>query len=115
MEKVRELSKSTGFHVNPSKCKAYYGGVKDKIKAEIQAVTSFIEGPLPFKYLGVPLTSKKTKNSPLYEFDLETCHVHETLSTKLLSYASRIQLIRNGNYELLDAASPFPKEGNSED
>lgn len=56
------LSKSIGMSVNPSKCKAYYGSGEDNVKEEICNITSFIGGTLPFRYLGIPLTSKKLSN-----------------------------------------------------
>jgi hypothetical protein len=59
MAKLLEFSKSTGLYVNPSKCKIYYGGVDEHTKEVIRRTTSFADGTLPFRYLGVPLTSKK--------------------------------------------------------
>lgn len=59
MEKVNKFSKATRLYVNPSKCKAYFGSMEDNIKAEIKKITPSAEGPLPFRYLGVPPTSKK--------------------------------------------------------
>lgn len=50
---------STGLRVNPTKCKVYFGNVADNTKQEIHDLTKYIEGLIPFKYPGVPLTSKK--------------------------------------------------------
>lgn len=59
MEKMSEFSKATWLYVNPTKCKAYFDGMNDNVKADIKEITFFVEGPLPSRYLGVPLTSKK--------------------------------------------------------
>lgn len=39
MEKLKGFSRSTGLQVSPSKCEAYYGGVKKHIKDEIKGLT----------------------------------------------------------------------------
>ncbi|KAI5442789.1 hypothetical protein KIW84_011711 [Lathyrus oleraceus] len=59
MEKFHKFSKATGLIVNHQKCKAYYGEVDDQIKNDIQHITSYVEGKLPYEYLGISLTAKK--------------------------------------------------------
>lgn len=63
MEKVTTLSKATDLYVNPSKCKAFYGGMDNAVKINIFGITTFLEETLPFRYLGVPLTSRKLATS----------------------------------------------------
>lgn len=53
------FSNSTGLTVTPMKCNIYYGNVDDQTKEFISGVTTFSMVPLPFRYLGIPLTSKK--------------------------------------------------------
>lgn len=48
------FSYSTGLTMNPAKCQVYYGNMDEQTKMEIHNLTSFAEGPLPFRYLGVP-------------------------------------------------------------
>jgi hypothetical protein len=93
MAKIRDFSHSTGLHVNPFKCKIFYGGVEDNIKDLIKKITSFAEGSLPFRYLGIPLTSKKLSihhYMPLVDRIVERIR---NWSAKLLSHAGRLQLI----------------------
>ncbi|GAU23387.1 hypothetical protein TSUD_334350 [Trifolium subterraneum] len=59
MEAFDKFSKSTGLKVNPSKCCIFFGGVDHSIKDNIKQITHFKEGKLPFRYLGIPMTSKK--------------------------------------------------------
>jgi hypothetical protein len=118
MAKIRDFSHSIGLHVNPSKCKIFYGGVEDNIKDQIKKITSFAEGSLPFRYLGIPLTSKKLSihhYMPLVDRIVERIR---NWSAKLLSHAGRLQLIASvtfavANYwmQYMLAAS---KKGNSQ-
>lgn len=59
MEAFEGLSKSNRLPVNPNKFKFYCGNVDNQTKQEIQLLTNFSEGPLPFKHLGISLMSKK--------------------------------------------------------
>jgi hypothetical protein len=113
MAKLQTFSRSTGLYVNPSKCRVYYGGVEDHVKVSIRQTTSFADGSLPFRYLGVPLTSKKLSihhYMPLVDHIVECIH---NWSAKLLSHAGRLQLIRNvifavANYWM--QCLPLPKK-----
>lgn len=59
MQVFEAISNSTGLKVNPSKCKVFFGNVSEDVKKRIQHTTKFTEGCLPFKYIGIPLTSRK--------------------------------------------------------
>lgn len=55
------FSKSTGLQINPAKCKVFCGGLNyDNIQV-VKNITGFEEGTLPVRYLGVPLSCKKTQ------------------------------------------------------
>lgn len=56
-----DFSKATGLRVNPNKCQVYFGGLDNCVKDEIKEVSGFKEGMTPFRYLGIPITSKKLK------------------------------------------------------
>lgn len=55
---INKFSATTGLVVNPNKCRIYFGGVDGTTKNKIQQISSYEEGQLPVRYLGVPLTSK---------------------------------------------------------
>lgn len=49
----------TGVKVNNSKSILYFGSFQPDLREDLIRLTSFKEGTLPFKYLGVPITYKK--------------------------------------------------------
>lgn len=59
MHRFDQFSNATGLRANQAKCKVYFGGVYGFDRDRILAETGFVVGDLPFKYLGVPLTSRK--------------------------------------------------------
>jgi hypothetical protein len=59
MGEFQKFSDSTGLKANPAKCKVYFGGVPALEQKKIVTATSFSVGTIPFKYLGVPLSSRK--------------------------------------------------------
>ncbi|XP_058771367.1 uncharacterized protein LOC131644788 [Vicia villosa] len=56
---LQDFSQSTGLVVNPRKCRVFFGGVDSDTRLKIREMTTFQEGVLPFKYLGIPMTSKR--------------------------------------------------------
>lgn len=77
--------------VNPTK----FGGVDESNRADILATTFFVEGKLPFRYLGIPVTNKKLiVNQCMGLVDRTVMRIRHW-SAKLLSFACRIQLIRS--------------------
>lgn len=59
MGKFCQFSDATGLKANQAKCKVYFGGVSMPEYDLILPVTGFRMGELPFKYLGVPFSSRK--------------------------------------------------------
>ncbi|XP_058752910.1 uncharacterized protein LOC131626107 [Vicia villosa] len=95
MEKIREFSSSTGLVASNPKSKIYFGGVREDTQDLIQQVTGFAIGTLPFKYLGVPLASRKLiihMCQPLIERRISRLN---HWCTRILSYADRVQLVRS--------------------
>ncbi|CAK8534246.1 unnamed protein product [Lathyrus sativus] len=95
LEKVIAFSRATGLFVNSSKCNVYYGGVEQTVKNNIYGITFFPNGNLPFRYLGVPLTSRKLSISHYMGLVDRIVKRIKHWSLKLLSYASRVQLIQS--------------------
>ncbi|XP_058772096.1 uncharacterized protein LOC131645922 [Vicia villosa] len=91
MKRFDQFADSTGLKANPAKCKIYFGGISDQIQHQI----AYGIGQLPFKYLGVPLASRKitiNQCQPLINRMLEKIH---HWSSNMLSYAGRQQLIKS--------------------
>lgn len=59
MSIFQDFSEVTGLKSNPTKSKAYFGGTTTHVQQRILADIRFVEGHIPFKYLGVPLSSLK--------------------------------------------------------
>lgn len=108
----KNFSESTGLIANPSKCKIYFGGVGDDSKRNILNLTGFTEGPLPFRYLGVPLTSKKLSIHHYMPLVDKIVGRINHWSTNLLTYAGRVQLIRSVTFAIANywmQCFPIPK------
>ncbi|OIT33353.1 hypothetical protein A4A49_63435, partial [Nicotiana attenuata] len=53
------FSSASGLHANLSKSAVYFGGIDPMQKASVMQVLGYTRGQLPFKYIGVPLDTKK--------------------------------------------------------
>lgn len=108
-----QFSKSNGLYINPSKCYAYYGGVTEEMKQQIEVITGFKEGLLPFRYLEAPLSTRKLsiqQRQPL--IDKITSRIKHW-SARLLCFGGRLQLTKSvlfvvTNYWL--QCFPLPKK-----
>lgn len=89
------FSEASGLHANPEKSCIYFSGVTDDVQSLILKETGMTKGDPPFRYLGVPLSSRKLNYSqcrPLVE--KITARIHHW-SVKSLSYAGRFQLLQS--------------------
>ncbi|XP_058766257.1 uncharacterized protein LOC131639826 [Vicia villosa] len=94
LKAFKEFSLSTSMDVNPSKCKVYFGNVCKDDQQVIPNLSKFPIGPVPFKYLGVPMSSKKLA---IHEYMILVDKIvvkTRYLSSKLLCYGGRVQLIK---------------------
>ncbi|XP_056697358.1 uncharacterized protein [Spinacia oleracea] len=90
----KKFSLASGLEANMDKSNIYVGGVYGQDKADILNAVSTPEGSFPFRYLGVPLSTKKLKYTqcrPLIEKVLARAKVW---TVKHLSYAGRLQLVQ---------------------
>ncbi|XP_021851007.1 uncharacterized protein [Spinacia oleracea] len=89
------FSKTTGLAVNSAKSSIYCCGMNDQKVAEITTLTGFKHGLLPFRYLGVSVSSCKLKASDCDQMvDKMTTRI-KLWSSKHLSFAGRAQLINS--------------------
>jgi len=89
------FSVASGLKANQAKSSIYLGGVSMSVQDSIVTKFNFIKGELPFRYLGIPLSSKKLsviQCQPLVKKII--CRI-EKWSSKLLSYIGRLQLIKS--------------------
>ena len=58
----KKFSSTSGLVANPEKSDIYFGGVAEEEQARILHSTGFSLGSLPFRYLELPLSSRRWKN-----------------------------------------------------
>ncbi|KAH0724791.1 hypothetical protein KY284_000656 [Solanum tuberosum] len=78
---------ASGLVANVEKSSVYFGGVKHEQQEEILQELQYVKGDLPFKYLGVPLSTKRVsivQCKPLLDSMLSRI---TSWTTKFLSYA----------------------------
>ncbi|XP_021767615.1 uncharacterized protein LOC110732005 [Chenopodium quinoa] len=93
-EAFQKFFVASGLSANFDKSDAYFKGILDNERCELQQVLGMANGTLPFRYLGVPLSSKKlTKCIPLIE---RVTSIIDTWDAKHLPYAGRLQLSYGG-------------------
>ncbi|XP_074288399.1 uncharacterized protein LOC141613561 [Silene latifolia] len=61
LQSFSTFSKASGLKVSASKSNAYFRNVPEQTKQEILRVSGFIEGKIPFKYLGMPIQTTRLK------------------------------------------------------
>lgn len=89
------FSKSSGLQANTSKSTIYLARVNHATTSKLLKISCFSLGSLPFKYLGIPVFSKR-----LGILDCEflvnkiTARI-KTWGTRNLSYAGRVQLVNS--------------------
>ncbi|XP_074299197.1 uncharacterized protein LOC141630250 [Silene latifolia] len=76
------FSAASGLHMNKQKSNIYFNGVQGIIKEQIIRLSGCVEGRIPFKYLGVPVTVDK--------FGKKDCQVLiEKIIEKIRSFGGR--------------------------
>ncbi|XP_049406058.1 uncharacterized protein LOC125869643 [Solanum stenotomum] len=94
MMKVIEFSTASGLKANLNKSSVYFGGVSLYDKDLILQHLGFVGGELPFKYFGIPLSTKKLKLIQWQPFIEKIVSQITSWTTKKLSYAGRVQLVQ---------------------
>ncbi|KAL6512997.1 hypothetical protein OROHE_019787 [Orobanche hederae] len=92
------FSLTSGLQANLDKSEIYFAGITEVKRRDITTAVGLREGSLPFKYLGVPLSSKRlsiAQFQPLFDKLLGKIR-HWT--SKFLSYGGRLQLVQSVLY-----------------
>lgn len=95
MNILDKFAATSGLKANQFKSYIYFGRVPYEVKQEILQLSGMLEGQLPFKYLGVPLSSQRLSVMQCQTLVQKIVHRLTGWATKLLSYAGRVQLIRS--------------------
>ncbi|CAI8611330.1 unnamed protein product [Vicia faba] len=92
---MKDFSSSTGLEVNLGKCKVFCGNVDPRVKQEILEASEFEEGVLPFKYLGIPISSKRISHVNCLGLIDRIVQRIRYWSSRLMNFAGRTQLIQS--------------------
>ncbi|XP_048489728.1 uncharacterized protein LOC125491683 [Beta vulgaris subsp. vulgaris] len=90
---LKAFSDAAGLQANQMKSAIYFGNVQEEIRSRILQVTGFQSGSFPFRYLGVPITSKRISIS---DCDVLIDRMLKRIlcwSSRHLSYAGRATLV----------------------
>ncbi|XP_074299919.1 uncharacterized protein LOC141631100 [Silene latifolia] len=87
------FSAASGLPMNGQKSNAYFNGVASDVKADILKVFGFIEGKLPFKYLGISITAGKIKKKDCHVLMDTVVERIRGFGAKKLSYMGRLVLV----------------------
>ncbi|KAF3645514.1 hypothetical protein FXO38_19607 [Capsicum annuum] len=90
-----EFSQISGLVANNEKSSIYFGGVPKKVQTEVLQSLKFVQGSLPFRYLGVPLSTKKVSILQYQPLIDKIMGKIVSWTSRLLSYAGRAQLIKS--------------------
>ncbi|XP_060184319.1 uncharacterized protein LOC132614001 [Lycium barbarum] len=89
------FSAASGLIANTTKSSPYFGGMDHNTQQEVLEKLQFTQGGLPFRYLGVPLSTKRLsaiQYVPLIDAMMSKV-THWT--AKVLTYAGRLQLLKS--------------------
>ncbi|XP_074305322.1 uncharacterized protein LOC141640417 [Silene latifolia] len=87
------FSSASRLCLNKDKTEIYFNGVRANTVNEVLQISGFKKGDLPFKYLRVPISSKKlSKNEVRKLIDKITAKIR-AWGTKHLTYAGRLTLV----------------------
>ncbi|KAL9237012.1 hypothetical protein vseg_011604 [Gypsophila vaccaria] len=89
------FSNASGLMLNKSKSEAFFGGVKEELKTDILSVTSFSEGRFPFKYLGMPIQTKRLQKVDCECLVERICNRIHNSGARHLYDAGRLVLIKS--------------------
>uniref|UniRef100_A0A1U7YVC8 Uncharacterized protein LOC104248562 n=1 Tax=Nicotiana sylvestris TaxID=4096 RepID=A0A1U7YVC8_NICSY len=100
MDRFNHFSEVSGLKANMEKSVLYIAGVTKEFKKMILEEMQFILGELPFKYLGVPLSSKKlTVQQCMPLIEKITSRIN-CWTAELLSYSGKLQLLKSVIFEM---------------
>ncbi|XP_019265436.1 PREDICTED: uncharacterized protein LOC109242998 [Nicotiana attenuata] len=100
MTQFEKFSTASGLQANMEKSSFYVAGISNQHKQKILEKLKFTNGEIPFKYLGVPLSSKKPTISQCMPLVDRIAGRARCWTTRFLSYAGRVQLIKSVLFEM---------------
>ncbi|KAG7581859.1 Reverse transcriptase zinc-binding domain [Arabidopsis suecica] len=101
MDILEEFKAESGLGVNKDKTALFLDGGCIQENSEMANRLGLLQGSLPVRYLGVPLTSKKMKEQDYQPLIDRILSRFSSWSVKHLSFAGRLQLIQSVIYSII--------------
>ncbi|XP_074266690.1 uncharacterized protein LOC141589970 [Silene latifolia] len=89
------FSEASGLHMNRQKSNIYFTGVQRHDKDYIIGISGCVEGQIPFKYLGVPITAGKLGKRECQALIEKIIERIRSFVARKLSYAGRLILVKS--------------------
>ncbi|XP_074298553.1 uncharacterized protein LOC141629451 [Silene latifolia] len=89
------FSAASGLEMNKNKSNIYFNGVSKRVKDQIFAKSGCVEGKLPFKYLGVPITAGKLGKRECQVLVEKIVERIRMFGSRHISYAGRLTLVQS--------------------
>ncbi|XP_021769724.1 uncharacterized protein LOC110733966 [Chenopodium quinoa] len=90
-----KFSEASGLSANLDKSEVYFWGLSIDEQATLRALIGVAPGSIPFRYLGVPLSSKKLTIAQCKPLIDKVTVLINGWTARNLTYAGRLQLIRS--------------------
>ncbi|XP_019256440.1 PREDICTED: uncharacterized protein LOC109234848 [Nicotiana attenuata] len=100
MQAFDHFSSVSGLKANLEKSLFYVARVTQEFKAKIMQDMHFTIGEMSFKYLGIPLSSRKLSIHQCLPLVEKIITRVQCWTTKFLSYSGRVQLIKSVLFEM---------------
>ncbi|XP_019254595.1 PREDICTED: uncharacterized protein LOC109233241 [Nicotiana attenuata] len=100
LKAFHHFSEVSGLQANMEKSSFYVAGVTEEFKNLILSEMHFTLGEFPFKYLGVPLSTKKLTIAQCMPLVEKITARIKCWTTKFLSYSGRLQVIKSVLFEM---------------
>ncbi|XP_074300942.1 uncharacterized protein LOC141632281 [Silene latifolia] len=88
------FSAASELHMNKQKSNIYFNGVQGTIKEQIIRLPGCVEGQIPFKYLGVPVTAGKLGKKDCQVLIKKIIEKIWSIGARKISYASRLIMVQ---------------------
>lgn len=109
MAAFTKFSKASGLEANLQKSNIYMGGVLNDTISVVENIVKIPKGEFPFRYLGVPLSTKKLSYATCKPLIKKIMARTKVRAAKLLSYAGKDSLSRKALVSWEQTC--FPKTG----
>ncbi|XP_074291050.1 uncharacterized protein LOC141617806 [Silene latifolia] len=89
------FSAASGLQMNKHKSNIYFSGVQIKVRDYIIGLSGCVEGQIPFKYLGVPITAGRLGKKECQVLIEKIVERIRSFGARKLSYARRLVLVKS--------------------